>query len=260
MEQAQAPEAKVKRIPVVEMFGPTVQGEGELCGMRTHFVRFGLCDYKCVKCDSLHAVDPHSVKAIATWMTEAEICNRLIADMRASNTKWVTLSGGNPCIHDLSMLATHLHAADIKISVETQGTFAPAWLDLADQITVSPKSEGMGEKLELDKLDKFMRRVYKKCNPSLKVVVFSAQDLETACMLKARYPGHEFFMSLGNPYPPHLGEGEVVDFAPSKEELLRILTENYGQLIEEIKDYPTLADVKFLPQMHVLLWGNERAR
>jgi 7-carboxy-7-deazaguanine synthase len=33
--------------PVIEVFGPTVQGEGPDAGRPAYFVRFGGCDYRC---------------------------------------------------------------------------------------------------------------------------------------------------------------------------------------------------------------------
>ena len=62
-----------KKLPLMELFGPTIQGEGTVIGQQTYFLRFGLCDYKCRMCDSMHAVDPRLVKANATYLTQAEI-------------------------------------------------------------------------------------------------------------------------------------------------------------------------------------------
>src|SRR6476661_4406823 len=86
-----------KPIPLMEVFGPTIQGEGLVIGQQTYFLRFGLCDYKCVMCDSMHAVDPHRVKANAEWLTQEEILNKLGSIYKPNSTRWVTLSGGNPC-------------------------------------------------------------------------------------------------------------------------------------------------------------------
>ncbi len=40
------------KIPVMEIFGPTIQGEGMVIGQKTMFVRTGGCDYSCSWCDS----------------------------------------------------------------------------------------------------------------------------------------------------------------------------------------------------------------
>ena len=42
-------------IPVAEIFGPTIQGEGPHVGMQTLFVRVAGCDFKCAWCDSKFA-------------------------------------------------------------------------------------------------------------------------------------------------------------------------------------------------------------
>lgn len=36
-----------KKAPVMEIFGPTIQGEGIVTGRKTMFVRTGGCDYSC---------------------------------------------------------------------------------------------------------------------------------------------------------------------------------------------------------------------
>lgn len=40
------------KIPVMEVFGPTIQGEGMVMGLKTMFVRTAGCDYSCSWCDS----------------------------------------------------------------------------------------------------------------------------------------------------------------------------------------------------------------
>ena len=41
------------KIPFLEVFGPTIQGEGMVIGKKTMFVRTYGCDYGCVWCDQL---------------------------------------------------------------------------------------------------------------------------------------------------------------------------------------------------------------
>jgi uncharacterized Fe-S radical SAM superfamily protein PflX len=83
---------KAKRLAVVEVFGPVIQGEGPLAGSKTMFVRFGGCDYRCTKCDSLHAVIPQAVKKNAQYLTAEEITDKLVALRGHSGTNWVTQS------------------------------------------------------------------------------------------------------------------------------------------------------------------------
>ena len=55
-----------RAFPVVEIFGPVLQGEGRMIGAQTLFVRLGLCDFRCQWCDSLYAVTPEQVQTRST--------------------------------------------------------------------------------------------------------------------------------------------------------------------------------------------------
>src|SRR5262245_60899791 len=65
--------------PVIEIFGPTVQGEGVDQGVVSHFVRFGGCDFRCDWCDTPYAVVPKEVKANSDKMDTAGIVSNLRA-------------------------------------------------------------------------------------------------------------------------------------------------------------------------------------
>lgn len=264
------PQPQPKKIPLVEVFGPTIQGEGALIGQQTYFLRFGLCDYRCVMCDSMHAVDPRQVRQHAEWLTQQEIAERLQTGRLHSapnSTKWVTFSGGNPAIHDLQDLVNTLQADGWKIAVETQGTLAPDWLSDCDIVTVSPKGPGMGEKFEPEVFDAFLDDVTTKLN--IKVVVFDERDLEFARMLYERtnIVGNydlPYYLSLGNCWPPGYKSHDPLPphnpHTSANTELVERLVTNYKRLWEDIQDDQILSHMRFLPQLHVFFWGNERGR
>lgn len=250
-----------KKIPLAEpIFGPTVQGEGLVVGQRTLFIRLGLCDYKCKMCDSMHAVDPKYVSEHAEWLSQTEIATRAIDLANKTNTGWITLSGGNPAIHNLMELVTILKENGMGISVETQGTMAPPWLAMCDYLTVSPKSHGMGEKFETDKFTAFYHKFKAHPGLSIKIVVFSAIDLEFASAIAEMCPREvntdRFYLSLGNPHPPKLDD-------PLNLNSINRMAESIGRytlMLDEIKNYPALKTARFLPQLHSWIWGNERGR
>jgi 7-carboxy-7-deazaguanine synthase len=262
--------AQDKKIPLAEpIFGPTIQGEGAVIGQQTYFMRFGLCDYKCTMCDSMHAVDPNQVRANAEWLTQTEIIDKFLQEhWIKDSTRWISLSGGNPCIHDLSILVGSLKRLGFKIAVETQGTKAPGWLSMCDVITVSPKGPGMGETTVLETLDSFMQYVM-SANPmavNMKVVVFDQRDLEFASLCYERYgqTGLPFFLSLGNPYPPgldliHDNDHRVMKQIPWSQHIAELIG-RYKNLFEDIKKDPVLSQVKFLPQWHTFVWGNDKGK
>lgn len=250
------PVKKEKKLPVMEIFGPTIQGEGSMIGIRTTFIRFGLCDYKCVMCDSMHAVDPIRVKANATWMTQFELIEAYFNQFQDGSHNWVTLSGGNPAMHNLDMLIAAMHNNGIDVAVETQGTLCPNWMTNVDCLTVSPKSPGMGEKFEQDKFQVFLDEFGEDQGLNIKVVVFSQQDIEFAKHINelAKASGHynRMYLSLGNPYPPGL------DFNRSDDEIKLDLLKQYRILAEDILQDKSMYNVKFLPQLHVLTWANRQ--
>lgn len=237
--------------PVVEVFGPTIQGEGELAGMPTAFVRFGGCDYRCTWCDSLHAVLPADVRR-APRMTATEIA-AAVAQLPAG-PEWVTLSGGNPALLELGGLVARLHAGGRRVAVETQGSVWRDWLADVDLLTVSPKppSSGMATAEHEAETRTFMLRAA-AASPAavLKVVVFDPPDYEWASRLRARHPHLPFHLSCGTD-PPGAGESHA--------DALAGVSARYRWLAERASADPHMAGARILPQLHVLAWGHERGR
>ena len=252
-------ENPVKRIPVIEMFGPVIQGEGAMIGRWTSFIRTGGCDFRCSKCDSLHAVDPEQVKKNSTWMTGEEIADKLLADSEMSKAPWVTFSGGNPAMWDLSATVDKLKANGYLTAVETQGSIFHPWLLKCNVITVSPKGNGMGDGTEIGKFRLFMQLLLSSRSRegiTIKIPVFDEKDLDLAEQI-ARDPiltGIPLYLSLGNPFPPDQNGDLTTD------ELAISLLGYYRNLSKILLTRPFLQHATFLPQLHVLLYGNERLK
>lgn len=236
--------------PVVELFGPTMQGEGILCGFRSHFVRFGGCTYRCSWCDSMHAVDPEQIKANAQYLTPEQITERLALLGEAPT---VTLSGGDPVMWDLTPVVDNLLAENYNVAVETQGAIYRPWLEECDIVTVSPKgpSSGMFDKLNYDILDKYadLAKTSTNTHVSFKVVVMDREDFDFAERLVERYEDRidSIYLSSGTPPNVHtLGhpQGAILSI--------------YRRAVEEVLKRPALQHVAIFPQMHVLLWGNSK--
>lgn len=258
-----------KKFPVIEIFGPTLQGEGSVIGYQTIFIRFGGCDYKCKQCDSLHAVLPTEVRKNATYMHTDEIFTELLERCSSTGTQWVTISGGNPLIHDLSGLVFLLKSMGIRISIETQGSYWRDWIHLCDAIVLSPKAPGMGEQFDPNKFTLFLDQLTWHPNTSIKIVCFSKLDLEFA--LEVFSIDHNFFrmrpdrpkkyISIGNAMPPNLedlGSQISAGFKKRPEFSYHELLKHYDIMIEEVLQDKRLRDVVVLPQMHVMLWGNRQ--
>lgn len=270
-------EASQKKIPLVEFFGPTIQGEGSVIGQQSYFLRFGLCDYRCTMCDSLHAVIPTEVRRNAEWLTQEQIFDKVFDGRLPNSTKWFTFSGGNPLIHDLGELAINMRRNGLKINVETQGTLYKPWVQQANVLTISPKGPGMGEVTDIRVLDDFMEEVRSNwgvyegedvggplgMGPKLcmKIVVFGQSDLDFAAEMYTRYaskiyePDDFFYLSLGNPKPPILHDTHTYDESDVQEWKAELI-DQYKIIFEEIRQHPILSQVRLLPQWHTLVWGN----
>jgi 7-carboxy-7-deazaguanine synthase len=236
---------QAKHWPIIEIFGPTIQGEGPEAGMPCLFVRFGGCDFRFSWCDSLHAVEPAQVRARSIRLGPNEIISRL-HDLSAG-PQWVILSGGNPALHELGPLVEQLRRAGYKSAVETQGSRWRDWLAEVDRLVVSPKppSSGMATSKHREQLDRFMQEALAATFPeklAMKIVVFDEADLDWAIDRFCEWPRVEPYLSVGTDQQP-----------PATPEQLGA---RYRWLCERVSGLPELADVRVLPQLHVIAWGH----
>jgi 7-carboxy-7-deazaguanine synthase len=240
-----------KRFPVVEIFGPTIQGEGALAGRPTHFVRFGGCDFTCLWCDSSHAVLPVEVRK-AEKITANEIVARLLK--LEGNPEWVTLSGGNPALHNLDYLVNTLQMRGFKVTVETQGSRWAEWFRILDLVTVSPKPPSSG--MKNDFLPKFLD-LYSRGGDGgsicLKVPVFDDIDLDFARRIHREYPHYPFYLSVVT----RMG-GLYGDFDGGRIDTKDDILVRYRWLVERVAGDRDLRDVTVFPQLHALIWGHDR--
>ncbi|MBM7599391.1 7-carboxy-7-deazaguanine synthase [Virgibacillus halotolerans] len=237
------------KIPVLEVFGPTIQGEGMVIGKKTMFVRTAGCDYSCSWCDSKFTWDG-SEKNNIQLMAPEEIWDAL-KEKGGDRFGHVTLSGGNPgLLAHLDGLIELLHQADIKVALETQGSRWQPWFRSIDELTLSPKPPSSGMRTDYAKLDQIIDTLRQEQNGSfsLKVVIFDQDDLDYAIAIHQRYPDVELFLQVGN------NDLEIAD----DKELLDQMLRNYEKLIDKVMESNELKDVRVLPQLHTYLWGNKR--
>jgi 7-carboxy-7-deazaguanine synthase len=115
-------------LPVMEDFY-TIQGEGFYQGHAAYFVRLGGCDVGCVWCDVKESwdVSGHPLVSIA------EITKRV----KSSGSPVAVITGGEPFMHNLTLLTRSLQASGIRTHAETSGVYpvTGSW----DWICFSPK-------------------------------------------------------------------------------------------------------------------------
>ncbi|EJS61395.1 TPA: 7-carboxy-7-deazaguanine synthase QueE [Bacillus thuringiensis] len=236
----------MSKIPVLEIFGPTIQGEGMVVGQKTMFIRTAGCDYSCAWCDSAFTWDG-SAKDQIRQMTPEDIWDELVA-IGGEKFSHVTISGGNPALlKNIEFLLSILKENGMRTAIETQGSKWQDWLLQIDEVTISPKPPSSTMKTDFQKLDAIIQKLAGK-DISLKVVVFDDHDFEYAVKMHERYPGVPFFLQVGN------DDTKTVDDAM----LIKKLLDKYEWLIDKAVNCKEMNDAKVLPQLHALVWGNKR--
>lgn len=100
-------------IPIVEEFY-SLQGEGFHTGKPAYFIRVGGCEAGCSFCDEKRSWDATRYPRIAV----DDIVQRAARNL----AKTVVVTGGEPLLYDMTYLCSRLHAAGVKLFLETSGS------------------------------------------------------------------------------------------------------------------------------------------
>lgn len=239
------------RIPVIEVFGPTIQGEGMVIGRKTMFVRTAGCDYQCTWCDSAFTWDGSERHRVRP-MEPSEVLREL-KSIGGTRFNHVTISGGNPALIGQPMKAfvDLCHAEGYQVGLETQGSMWQEWMLDIDDLSISPKPPSSKMVPNLEVLDDIVQRLGAVRKPiSLKVVVFDLDDYNFAKRIHQRYAGVTMYLQVGN--------DRVHDAV--KTNVANHLLSRLNWLFEQTIADSDMNDVRVLPQLHALVWGNERER
>lgn len=234
-------------IRIAEIFGPTIQGEGALIGVPTVFVRTGGCDYRCVWCDSMHAVDS-KYRYDWTPMSAHAVMDE-VRRLSKGEPLMVTLSGGNPAIQPLGDLIALGRKEGYGFAIETQGSVAQDWFGDLDMLVLSPKPPSSEMQTDWAMLQTCIDAA-KGVQTVLKIVVFDEADYLYARDVAARHSDLEIYLQPGNHTPP-----------PPQDDTATVDQDGIDSRMRWLVDR-VIADrwyaARVLPQLHVMLWGNKR--
>lgn len=115
-------------LPVMEHFY-TLQGEGMHQGKAAYFIRLAGCDVGCVWCDVKESWDRSKHPDIPI--------DFLVSEIQQTPASLVVITGGEPLMHDLTLLTEKLKEAGFQTHLETSGAhpITGTW----DWICLSPK-------------------------------------------------------------------------------------------------------------------------
>lgn len=133
-------------LPLTEVFGPTLQGEGPAAGRNSAFLRLGGCNLSCTWCDSPYTWDG------ARYDLRSEITATSVPDIMAQlpDAPTIVVTGGEPLLYQHTpgwhALLVELLARYRWLHLETNGTIAPTAETRAafTLISVSPKQPHAG--------------------------------------------------------------------------------------------------------------------
>jgi organic radical activating enzyme len=118
------------KLPVLEIFS-SIQGEGYHMGKWTMFIRLAGCNLKCPWCDT---------KDIMQMAARDLTVDDIVKIVAKRNASVVTITGGEPTIHDMEALSYLIYKLQLLgkyVTIETNGTNpTPANVNW---VTCSPK-------------------------------------------------------------------------------------------------------------------------
>ena len=204
---------------ICELFR-SIQGEGVSIGSVTFFIRSVGCNLSCEWCDTRYSREGGSEMPVAEIMD-------LVKDERN-----VCVTGGEPLLQDdIYELLDALLEAGKNIILETNGSAdisdVPRNKDLMISMDIKCPSSGMSDKMIGSNI-KHLKRT-----DQLKFVIADGSDLEYAVGIvkTSKIKCAVIFTPVGG-----------MDIEPLAEEVIE-----------------RNLDVRVLPQLHKIIWGNKRA-
>lgn len=220
----------------------SLQGEGELTGVPSVFVRTSGCNLRCNWCDTPYA----------SWNPEgqAQSVDSIVAEVERHPAAHVVLTGGEPMLaKQIGELAQALRERGKHITIETAATVPPDGI-ACDLASLSPKLKGSApdqrlsdswrERHESLRWQPEVVRAWIESYPyQLKFVIGAPAELEEM---------QEMLQQLQRPIPAHkvllMPEGTDPE----------VLRERAGWLSELCK----VRGYRYCPRLHIELYGNRR--
>lgn len=228
-----------ERLLVAEVFGPTLQGEGPSMGVPAVFVRLSRCNLACVWCDTPYTWDwsrfdpraesrPWTVPDLAAWVL-------------ARPPALVVVTGGEPLLQQrpLTTLVEQLTSAGRRVEVETNGTRAPErrLVESGAWFNVSPKlaNSAMPEPRRI--VPAALKALVDSGRARFKFVIHDRGDLEEIAGLATRFGLTPVWV---------MPEGATTEAVLSGAQRVAedVIARGWGLSL----------------RLHVLLWGDTRAR
>lgn len=220
----------------------SLQGEGELTGIPSVFVRTSGCNLRCVWCDTPYA----------SWNPEGKnlTVDQIVAEVERFPCEHVVVTGGEPMIApQVRELCSELKMLGYHITIETAATVDPAGIQ-CDLASLSPKllhsapdkvsNPAWHKRHESERWrPEVVRRWVENYNYQFKFVIAKQLDLEEVdgmiSKIGSRIPAHKIQL---------MPEARTLEAMRGKANWLADLCKARGY--------------RYAHRLHIELWGNRR--
>jgi len=207
---------------VCEIFR-SIQGEGVTMGQPTVFVRLSGCNLQCKWCDTAYAREEGKAMSL----------EGIVAQVGKQGCPNVCVTGGEPlCQAEAVKLIDALLDSGYSVTLETNGSKSLEALTCSENLMISMDikcpGSGMTDRMDMSNIELLGP------TDQLKFILSDRRDYEYARdIIKEREPGCSV-----------------------------VMTPVWGFDIAEIVKWvlKDRLDVRVLPQLHKMIWGDERAR
>ncbi|MDA7618374.1 7-carboxy-7-deazaguanine synthase QueE [Verrucomicrobia bacterium] len=220
----------------------SIQGEGELVGVPSVFVRTSGCNLRCSWCDTMYA----------SWHPEGEEIplDALMQQIQSHAANHVVLTGGEPMVaRGIHELADCLKSENMHVTIETAGTMLPEGIH-CDLASVSPKLKNSTPGKELSEswrmrhentrwAPEIAQEWLQKYEYQLKFVVSHPHDMQEV---------EEYLQAIRTPILPH----KILIMPEGKD------TQELKCHTEIVVDICKKSGYRFCSRLHVDLFGNTR--
>jgi len=228
----------------------TLQGEGQSLGAPAVFLRLSQCNLHCHWCDTPYTWNwektpwehQDGVKFQRT-KESLELSSQEIAELISQHQcDRVVITGGEPLLQQKELIELIEHLPQIStIEFETNGTIIPHPELIAPSIffNVSPKLANSGMKTDLRINFEALKFFRDQSNAVFKFVVCDEEDLAEILQIQATLK---------------IASSRIILMPEGRDQ--ETLTQRAQWLAEVCLTHA----FRFSPRLHVILWGNERAR
>lgn len=218
----------------------SIQGEGELTGVPSVFIRTSGCNLRCSWCDTKYS----------SWYPEGKqmTMGEILDEVNQHNCDHVVLTGGEPMVaRDIHELANRLKGQGKHITIETAATIMPQGIK-CDLASLSPKlSNSTPDGREREKHERLRLQpevIYEWINwynYQLKFVISSKEDLQEIMDLLVSTKAFEVIEREKIMLMP---EGTNVDTLRSRSKMVSDICKDYGW--------------RYCQRLQIDLYGNTR--